>query len=90
MYQDLLGKYDSLVREVLAMKRDGFTPPLPEGVPQTPKELPPDVRQVIGEIALGDGELTRILTATAWQMVEAGMAVGDITQRIREGEEATL
>lgn len=90
MYQDLLGKYDALVREVVAMKRDGFVPSVPEGVVATLPTLPAKVQAAIHELvtaAGGDVDFSRTLTATAWELVRSGLPEDEVAALVAKGEE---
>lgn len=92
-YRALQDKYDSLVREVLAMKRDGFVPPLPEGVAMQAPSLPSEVSNAIAELvdgAAGDSDLEPTLTARAWHLLRNGLAEDAVAARIREGEPVDL
>ena len=95
MYQDLLARYDALVREVMALKREGFAAPVPYDVAPHPEAaLEAPILQAIEDVvehADGDGtELERQLTAQAWRLKRASIGAEAIAQRITAGEEVPV
>ena len=90
MYRDLLDKYDSLVREVMAMKRDGFLPAIGGDLTPRPEpELEPEIVKAITDVVDqtdGESDLERHLTEQAWRLKRSGLGVEDIAQRISDGE----
>lgn len=92
-YRALLDKYDGLVREVMAMRREGFTPQPMETVTQVAQGFPDEVQTAIRELvaaAPADSDLERTLTEGAQQMLRLGVEDRVVAERIREGEPADL
>lgn len=90
MYQDLQEKYHALVTEVLAMKREGFTPSPAFAEPAALPQLPEVVAAAIRETADFDEDLTRTLTNVAWSLLKQGVDEHDVAQRIAAGEPVEL
>lgn len=90
MYQDLLAKYDALVKEVIAMRRDGFVPSPSQETAASLPTLPAKVQEKINELvtaAGGDVDLSRTLTASAWELVRSQIGEADIVNLLEQGEE---
>lgn len=89
MYQELLGKYHELVKELAAMKRDGFVPGLPDQPSPVAPELPKAVAEAIAEVVESAGydtDLERTLVARAWAQIRYGVDESAIAEAIRTGE----
>lgn len=90
MYQDLVGKYDALVREVMAMKREGFAAPLGSDLtPRPEQQLDAEIVRAITETVdavEGEADLEQHLVEQAWRLQRSGAGPEEIAQRIREGE----
>jgi nucleotide-binding universal stress UspA family protein len=81
--------YQELVKELAAMKRDGFVPSAPLGEAPKAPELATEIEAAI--LALGvDPQTERQLRKTAWELKRAGIPDDEIAQKITEGEPADL
>jgi hypothetical protein len=89
-YEALLNRYNALVQEVLALKRDGFVRPEELREPAQPAPLPDLVQKAISEIAIGDAGLTHQLVDAAWELLKGGMEIPEVAARITQGETIEL
>ena len=86
---EMFDRYDTLVHEALAMKRDGFAVPGPEAEVAKVAELPKEVRQAILEVSEPGGLTARHLEQQAWELL-LDTEAEEVAERIRRGEPATL
>lgn len=81
--------YHELVRELAAMKREGFQVSAPAGEPAPMPGLSPEIEVAI--LALGvDPQTERQLRKTAWELRRAEVPDSEIAQRITDGEPVQL
>jgi hypothetical protein len=87
--QALLDYNRLLVQEIIAMKRDGWTPADKLGEPAKAVELPKEIEAAIHALGV-DAGTARHLRGEAWEMLRAGTAHPEIIQRITDGEPVEL
>lgn len=81
--------YQELVRELAAMKREGFVPSPPAGDAPAVAQLGQPIEAAI--LALGvDPQTERQLRKTAWELKRAGQDDEEIAQHITAGEDVVL
>lgn len=83
-------RYHELVKELLAMKREGFTVAGPAPEPIAMPELPVVVRKAISDVTKVGTQTWVHLTKLAWDMQRNGDDPEAIAAAILEGEEASL
>ena len=82
-------RYDRLLGEVLAMKREGFVPPQVVGDFAPPEQLEPDIREALRMFGIGSSTY-REQEKLAWDMKRAGEAPELIAAKITAGERVEL
>jgi len=83
-------RYHELVKELLAMKREGFTPAAVLPAPAPLPELDGAIRAAIKEIAPSGSPLARQQVRLAWDLLATGQDPAVVARMIRQGEEITL
>src|SRR2546430_9483018 len=81
--------YQELVHELVALKRDGFTPTLTSEAPVAAPSLPAVIEAAITDLGL-EPATERQVRKHAWELKRAGQEDEHIVQRITEGEEVAL
>lgn len=90
LYTDLLGKYHELVKELTALKREGFAPQPAYQEPVKPPELPEAIQAAIRTVAPEGSGLERDQVLAAWAMLKSGLSESKVAEQILEGEEIAL
>lgn len=85
VYQSLQDKYEALVKEIVAMKRDGFVPVESHVAPKPVPDVAPVIRKAITELGVDD-TTERHLVKQAWEMIRGGMEPEEIALRITAGD----
>lgn len=83
-------RYDALLREVLALKRDGFAATVQYETPPTAPLLPAVVTQAIAQRAEAHTAERRELERAAADLVRSGAEPDDIAARVLDGEAVDL
>ena len=83
-------RYHELVKELLAMKREGFMPQGPTQEPPKMPELDPIIREAIRDIATPGTPTARTQERIAFDMLLAGDDPSQIAARIRRGQELSV
>ena len=80
-------RYNALVMEMMAMKRDGFVPRETAGDPVLMPELPVEVRQAIAQVSTVGSGTWNLLTKGAWDAKRNGVPDKTIAADILAGEQ---
>ena len=81
--------YQELVHELVALKRDGFTPTPTGEAPMPAPGLAPEIEAAITDLGL-EPATERQVRKHAWDLKRAGLEDDAIAKRITDGEEAAL
>lgn len=81
--------YHELVKELAALKREGFVPTGPTGEAPPPPSLPKEIEAAIQGLGV-DPQTERQLRKTAWELKRTDLDDAEIAQRITDGEPVEL